>query len=110
MSENQFSGKKAIESALKKLNAKMVYEQVEPVALVSCGGAALNVMGMISRSTNDVDIVAVADVDASGKVAIHTEEPLPKRFKELVAEIGAELGIREDWLNFGPSPVRKFGP
>ena len=109
MSESQFSGRKAIESALKKLNAKMVYGQIEPVALVCCGGAALNIMGLIARSTNDVDIVAVAEVKKSGKVAIHMGEPLPKRFRELVAEIGVELGIREDWLNFGPSPLRKFG-
>ncbi len=26
-----------------------------------------------------------------------------------MAEIGIELGIREDWLNFGPNPLLKFG-
>ncbi len=40
-----FSGKQGIEEALKRLNAKMVYAGIEPVALVSCGRASLNLMG-----------------------------------------------------------------
>jgi len=42
MPKSPFAGKLAIEAALKKLNARMVYHQFAPVALVSCGGAALN--------------------------------------------------------------------
>ena len=43
----QFSGKSGIEVALKRLNAKMVYAELEPVELVSCGGASLNLMGWV---------------------------------------------------------------
>ena len=46
-----FSGKRGIEEALKRLNAKMTYAELEPVELVSCGGASLNLMGWVSRST-----------------------------------------------------------
>lgn len=54
--EQPFSGKQGIEEALKRLNAKMAYAGMEPVDLVSCGGASLNLMGWVSRSTSDVDI------------------------------------------------------
>lgn len=109
VTENPFSGKQGIEEALKRLNAKMVYAGLEPVELVSCGGASLNLMGWVSRSTSDVDILCAAQVDPKGKVRLQPDKPLPPRFTELVAEVGRELGIKQEWLNFGPAPLVEFG-
>jgi hypothetical protein len=105
----QFSGARGIEEALKRLNAKMVYAAMEPVELVSCGGASLNLMGWVSRSTSDVDIICTAEVDAKGHARMQPDKPLPPQFTELVAEVGRELGVKEDWLNFGPAPLVAFG-
>lgn len=107
--ESPFSGKQGIEETLKRLNAKMVYAGMEPVELVSCGGASLNLMGWVSRSTSDVDIICAARADAKGKVKLQPDEPLPPQFVELVAEVGRELGIKQEWLNFGPAPLVEFG-
>jgi hypothetical protein len=107
--QNPFSGKQGIEEALKRLNAKMVYAGMEPMELVSCGGASLNLMGWVSRSTSDVDIICAAKVDAQGKVTLQPEMVLPPQFSELVAEVGQELGIKPEWLNFGPAPLVEFG-
>jgi hypothetical protein len=106
--EGQFSGKSGIEEALKRLNAKMIYAELEPVELVSCGGASLSLMGWVSRSTGDVDILCAVEVE-KGKVRLLTTTTLPPRFAELVAEVGRELGIKETWLNFGPAPLLDFG-
>jgi hypothetical protein len=65
--KGHFSGKLGIEEALKRLNAKMVYAGLKPVELVSCGRASLNLMGWVSRSTSDVDIICAAVVDTNGK-------------------------------------------
>ena len=108
-SPGQFSGKQGIEEALKRLNAKMVYAEMELVELVSCGGASLNLMGWVSRSTSDVDIICLAQVGAKGKVQLKPEKPLPPQFIALVAEVGRELGLKEEWLNFGPAPLVEFG-
>lgn len=62
----QFAGKSGIEEALMRLNAKMVYAELEPVELVSCGGASLNLMGLVSRSTGDVDIICAVQVKGVG--------------------------------------------
>ena len=105
----QFSGKSSIEEALKRLNAKMVYGGLEPVELVSCGGASLNLMGWVSRSTSDVDILCAAKTSASGRVRLLAGITLPDRLTELIAEVGRELGLREEWLNFGPAPLMEFG-
>jgi len=104
-----FSGKQGIEDALHRLNAKMVYAEMHPVELVSCGGASLNLMGWVSRSTNDVDIICVAQVSNRKAVKMLPEELLPPKFAALVAEVGRELGIKETWLNFGPAPLMEFG-
>ena len=106
---SQFSGKSGIVEALKRLNAKMVYSDLEPVELVSCGGASLNLMGLVSRSTSDVDIICVAEVRAKGKVHLLAGTTLPVRLTELIAEVGRELGLKEEWLNFGPAPLMDFG-
>lgn len=105
----QFSGKSGIEEALKRLNAKMVYAGLEPVELVSCGGASLNLMGWVSRSTSDVDILCTARVGAKGRVQFLAGTTLPARLMELIAEVGRELGLKEQWLNFGPAPLMEFG-
>lgn len=107
--ERPFASKQGIVEALRRLNAKMVYAGMEPVELVTCGGASLNLMGWVARSTSDVDIICAAQVDAKGKVRLLPARPLPPRFVELVAEVGRELGIKEQWLNFGPAPLVKFG-
>ena len=107
--ESPFSVKQSIEEALKRLNAKMVYAGMEPVELVSCGGASLNLMGWVSRSTSDVDIICAARVDAQGTVTLQRGKPFPPQFTELVAEVGRELGIKPEWLNFGPAPLVEFG-
>jgi hypothetical protein len=107
--KGQFSGKLGIEEALKRLNARMVYAGMEPVELVSCGGASLNLMGWVSRSTSDVEIICAAAVDANGKVVLLPGIPFSPKFTELIAEVGHELGIKEEWLNFGPAPLFEFG-
>lgn len=107
--EQTFSGKHGIEEALKRLDAKMTYAELEPLELVSCGGASLNLMGWVSRSTSDVDIICPVRVDADGRVSLQTDRPLPPRFFDLVGEVGRELGLKEDWLNLGPAPLVKFG-
>lgn len=103
------SPKNWIEEALRRLNAKMVYSDMEPIDLVSCGGASLNLMGWVSRATSDVDIICSVKIDSKGHVKFMRGKALPAKFRELVAEVGRELGIDEQWLNFGPEPLLKIG-
>jgi hypothetical protein len=107
--EENFSGKQGIEEALKRLNAKMVYTQMPPLELVICGGASLNIMGWVTRSTSDVDIICLARVGPKGDVKLVPGNRLPTKFTNIVAEVGQELGLKEEWLNFGPAPLMKFG-
>ena len=107
--EGKFAGKESIEDALKRLNERLVYAEIEPLSLVICGGASLNIMGYVSRSTSDVDILAVVTKGLGQQIELMSGEALPWKFDELVEEVGRELGLAGDWLNFGPEPLLKFG-
>lgn len=109
MSEREFLNRASVEEALKRLNMKMVYEEMTPINMVSCGGGALNLLGLINRPTTDLDIIGLAKVDTKSKLRIEFAKTLPPRFSELIAEIGRELRLRHDWLNLGPSVLLDFG-
>ena len=70
---------------------------------------SLNLLGWVSRSTSDVDIIFAAVVDAKGKAKLLPGILLSPKFTDLVADVGHELGIKEEWLIFGPAPLMEFG-
>lgn len=59
-----FNSSDSINRALERLSALMEAECEPPVGLLVCGGAALNVLGLIRRSTRDVDVICVAEESA----------------------------------------------
>jgi len=97
-----------INEILSRLNQKMVYAELDPLHLVVCGGAALVAIGLVARGTQDVDIVALLRATRAN-LEILENKSLPTEVERLVAEIGLELGIRKDWLNFDASPLIDFG-
>jgi hypothetical protein len=72
--------------------------------LVVAGGSALLLLGLIERPTRDLDAVAL--VQAGHLVRA---DPLPDGLREAVRDIGAALGIDDDWLNPGPAALLDLG-
>lgn len=99
-----FKSAEEIEGALKRLGKRMLYEYAKPISLVVCGGSALNVLNLARRTTRDVDVVAIVEETAKG-IKLRHDQPLPKEFCDLVAEVGRDLGLPEDWLNMAPKDV-----
>jgi hypothetical protein len=93
-----------IHGALQRLGKRLLYDYADPISLVVCGGSALNVLHIASRTTRDVDVLATVEETPEGVVLRH-DRPLPKDFREVVAEVGRDLGLEEDWLNMGPKDV-----
>lgn len=99
-----FADAQDIQGALQRLGKRLLYDHVEPISLVVCGGSALNVLEIASRTTRDVDVLAIAEEAPEG-ITLRHNQPLPERFREVVAEVGRDLGLEEDWLNMGPKDV-----
>jgi hypothetical protein len=89
----------ALEALSETLEARhLAYE------LVAVGGSSLVLLGLITRATRDLHIVAT--VEAGEYVAART---LPEPLVAAVRDIGEVLGIGPDWLNPGPAALLDFG-
>jgi hypothetical protein len=64
-----------------------------------CGGSALIAVRLITRTTEDVDIVALMDE----RDQLIDPHPLPPFLLEAASEVAQILGLSEGWLNNDPS-------
>ena len=62
--------------------------------LVVIGGSALLALRLVSRSTQDVDVVALA-----GGSGLHEALPLPQPLVEARDRVARDFALPEDWLN-----------
>jgi hypothetical protein len=97
------SGAADIERAL-RLVGELLEAAGESHAIVIVGGAALDLLGVVSRATRDVDILAFA---SPGGQASWTLVPPPERLPDALAAairtVARDLGLADDWLNIGPA-------
>jgi hypothetical protein len=72
--------------------------------IVAIGGGGLLLLGMITRSTKDVDIVALID-----KGNFISAKQLPKLLLEAITEVGIALRLGHNWINADPSDLFTMG-
>lgn len=88
-------GQKNLGEALQLLGDLLAAQKGSAFWLVVCGGSALLAQNIISRSTLDVDILAMRDWEGGIDRAI----PLPEALKEASAHVADELHLSGNWLN-----------
>ena len=84
--------------AFEVLSVRLRANAARPQEIVVCGGSALILTGAVARTTQDVDIVALASADG-----LLSPDPLPKELQRAAKETAENLGLPENWLNNGPS-------
>ena len=84
--------------ALQLLNEQLILTNAPRTEIVVCGGSALIALSLVPRTTQDVDIVAMAD-----------PEPLPEYLMNAAAKVGTSLNLPADWLNNGPASQFRMG-
>jgi len=72
--------------------------------VVAVGGGGLLLLGLISRPTKDVDVVALIN-----NGVLVSAEKLPPLFLEAVAEVGVALRLGKNWVNNGPHTLLSQG-
>jgi hypothetical protein len=92
-------GYEKINEALHLLDGRLRLNGSGTFTIVVCGGTALNAMQLISRTTKDVDIVAL--MDSNNQLA--DPAPLPQELLIAAREVADTLKFPLDWLNNGPS-------
>jgi hypothetical protein len=98
------TGGSDIEAALTRVS-ELLDADGEPFAIVILGGAALNLLGVVGRTTTDVDILAVARPGDSAVERQISEPPipLPESLRRAVRLVAEDMGLAPDWLNAGPA-------
>ncbi len=94
-----------LNQALSLLESRIRAVQGNPVRIVVCGGSALIYTKLVSRTTKDVDILAIIE-PASG---MKDPDPLPAFLTEAARVVAATLNLPEDWLNTGPADLLRMG-
>jgi hypothetical protein len=77
---------------------------VQPFDLVVIGGSALLALGLVERTTRDVDVLAIA-----GPVGLVPADPLPSALAQARDRVAQDFGLPTDWLNPGPTELLRFG-
>ncbi len=99
----KFKGEE-VNQALKRLAENMEITECPALKIVVCGGAALNVLGLVTRPTSDIDVLGTTE---EGRI----ERPrFPEKFKQVIKEMSEESGYRKDWINTGPSMLIEYLP
>jgi len=79
-----------------------------PISLVVCGGTALAALGLVNRTTKDVDVLAQAEEAKEGIKVLKIDE-FPQWLKEAAETVGRDFGLPEGWLNLGPASQLESG-
>jgi hypothetical protein len=101
---SELTNRSDIETALMHVS-ELLAADGEAFAIVILGGAALNLLGVVDRTTTDVDILAVA---RPRDPAVHREiaappNPLPESLLRAIGLVAEDMALAPDWMNTGPA-------
>lgn len=68
------------------------------------GGSGLLALGIIQRSTRDVDLLALRSGDELGRA-----KPLPANLEAARDRVARDFSLPDDWLNPGPTDLLELG-
>ena len=94
-----------IEKALGLLDGFLRDMGADPAHLVVCGGSSLIVLNLVSRTTRDVDVMALWGEGGE----LLCSKPLPPAVAQAGERVAEVLNLDGYWLNAGPADQIKTG-
>lgn len=79
-----------------------------PLSLVVCGGTALSALGLVMRTTRDMDVLGSVSETENG-VTIQSIKKFPEWLVEAANRVGRDFDLPEAWLNLGPASQVESG-
>src|SRR4051812_30397032 len=93
-----------LETALQALGDLLADRGHEHRVVAIGGGGALSMLGLVERSTEDLDLVGVIESET-----LQSAEPLPATLVEAISEIAQLHGLQRKWMNNGPTSLLVHG-
>jgi hypothetical protein len=88
-----------IERVFDALGELLIAEGTE-FGIVVLGGAALNLLGIVERTTRDVDVLAITSSTLDDGLPLLTPpEPLPEPLKRAIDRVARDFGLPDDWVD-----------
>jgi hypothetical protein len=104
-----FNGKEETEKIFYVLAEQLKALGSPPIEMVVCGGAALNILGFVRRTTKDVDVIAFVEKSKNGSSRLVKANPLIPALVEAAKRVQRDFSLPDNWLNAGPAAVMDFG-
>jgi len=79
-----------------------------PLGLVVCGGTALSALGLVMRTTRDMDVLGSVSETENG-VTIQSIKKFPEWLVEAANRVGRDFDLPKNWLNLGPASQVESG-
>lgn len=95
-----------LNTALSLLNSRISQSTKDSIGLVVCGGSALIATNLVARTTKDVDVLAITDLDEKKMIDAVS---LPPFLIKAADEVASTLNLPADWLNSGPADLFRMG-
>ncbi len=99
-----FEGKE-IDELLGRLGIELEELDTPVFEIVVIGGAALNILGLVSRVTRDIDCLAFVERDESGRIKLKLIEEFPEIFRQAANIVAENSGLDEKWINAEPTEL-----
>lgn len=100
-SRSPMNRKEEIERALHALARRMALSGADDLEVLCCGASALCVLGILSRSTMDVDVLGIISDESDVLPCEHFSPEM----EAAIAASGRELGLPSDWFNGSASTL-----
>ena len=79
-----------------------------PLGLVVCGGTALSALGLVMRTTKDVDVLGTV-LETQDGIIIQRIREFPGWLIDAANKVGRDFDLPENWLNLGPASQVESG-
>lgn len=105
----EFKNKEDVDRVLTALSEQLAAMNKPHVDLLVCGGSALQALRLVSRTTRDVDVVALVSHNSAKGLIMSTAKPLPAHLVEAAKKVERDFQLKDDWLNPGPTSALDLG-
>lgn len=86
-----------VDQALSAVGELLAADAAE-IRVVLVGGAALRLLGVVQRTTADVDVIALG-IGTGGSIRLAPPEPLPVALDRAIATVARDLDLPPNWMN-----------